>query len=371
MEVIHDDADAIADICLIHGAAGDLKSACTESTPWLKSLLPSHLDKVRILSYGYGPYDGPGDRQFDVFDCTNDLRRGLVYHRQNEPLRPLIFVAHCVGGLVLKEVVNYCYYSRPTSHDAAIYSVLKGIIFIGTPHKAPWTPVMDTRIARLYAGSADIVVADTSIDLYTDAKQDHATATHIESVGDISDNDHASKVETVSLLTYRPELATTTPSVPELLATIDTIDEYEAIPIIADHIQMIKLGASDEGSRKIAETLDEWTSQIKLSQRTPTSVDTSTMASFQTGRSTQSIGLQRQRRHERSTTTLVEGDPPPESPTQVSDEMLGPSLFAEPAKPPARFYLPRPCYIFCFLMFLIVAPKHRVIIEAAQDERGY
>ncbi|KAJ4138561.1 hypothetical protein NW768_002404 [Fusarium equiseti] len=220
------------------------------------------VEKVRILSYGYGPYDGPGERQFDVFDCTSDLRHGLIYHRKNTPLRPLIFVAHCVGGLVLKEVVNYCYYSRPTSHDAAIYSVLKGIIFIGTPHKAEWKPVMNTRIARLNAGSTDIVVADASLDLYTDAKQDHPTSTHIESVGDISENDHPSKVEAVSFLTYRPELATTKSSVPELLATIDTIDEYEAIPIIADHIQMIKLSPSDEGTKQIAETLDKWTSQI-------------------------------------------------------------------------------------------------------------
>ena len=79
------------------------------------------------------------------------------------------------------------------------------------------------------------------------------------------------------------------------------------------------------------------------------------MATFQTGRSTRSIGFQRQRRHERSTTTLVEHISEPDSLPQVSYEMLGPSLFPESAKPPASFYLPRPCYIFCFLMFLIVA----------------
>ncbi|KAG8670518.1 hypothetical protein FPOAC2_09880 [Fusarium poae] len=59
MKTLHDDPDAVADICFVHGLTGGRRSAWTthqQSDTWLQTLLPSHLNKVRILSFGYDQY---------------------------------------------------------------------------------------------------------------------------------------------------------------------------------------------------------------------------------------------------------------------------------------------------------------------------
>ncbi|KAK3896424.1 hypothetical protein C8A05DRAFT_40045, partial [Staphylotrichum tortipilum] len=51
--------------------------------------------------------------------------------------RPLIFVAHSLGGLVCKKAVLLSR-NNPEAHLRAIFDCIKGIIFMGTPHKGSW-----------------------------------------------------------------------------------------------------------------------------------------------------------------------------------------------------------------------------------------
>lgn len=144
VEVLHDCPDAIVDICFVHGLTGNRISTWTahgQTAPWPKTLLPDKIRRARILTYGYDAYIvsksvAGSNRLIDhamnlVTDLTTD-RTGC--HASS---RPLIFVAHSLGGLVCKEAILLSR-NNPERRRRDIFIHLKGIIFMGTPHKGLW-----------------------------------------------------------------------------------------------------------------------------------------------------------------------------------------------------------------------------------------
>ncbi|KAK3359163.1 Alpha/Beta hydrolase protein [Lasiosphaeria hispida] len=143
IKVLHDCADATVDICFVHGLTGDRDNTWTaEGQFWPKTLLPLKLPGARILSYGYDAYiakatsTASANRLIDhatnlLTDLTND--RAL----DNAPDRPLIFIAHSLGGLVCKEAILMSR-NNPERHLRGIFGSVRGIIFMGTPHKGSW-----------------------------------------------------------------------------------------------------------------------------------------------------------------------------------------------------------------------------------------
>ncbi|KAI8954517.1 hypothetical protein F4801DRAFT_575590 [Xylaria longipes] len=122
-----DPPDAAIDVCFVHGLTGDRDATWTapgQSEPWPPVLLPGRLPKARLLTYGYDAYVVRKDLTDDRESC-------------NAPSRPIIFVAHSLGGLVCKEVIlqsrNY-----PETHLREIFHSVVGIMFMGTPHTGAW-----------------------------------------------------------------------------------------------------------------------------------------------------------------------------------------------------------------------------------------
>lgn len=144
IEVLHGCPDASVDICFVHGLTGDRDSTWTadgKSTPWPKTLLPLKLKRARILTYGYDAYVvkpsvASSNRLIDhATNLLNDLTTDRA--RCNASSRPLIFVAHSLGGLVCKEAILLSR-NNPDDHLRGLISHTKGIIFMGTPHKGSW-----------------------------------------------------------------------------------------------------------------------------------------------------------------------------------------------------------------------------------------
>ena len=80
--------------------------------------------------------------------------------RQKATERPLIFVAHSLGGLVVKRALIYPseIHSGKIEHLRSIFISTYGILFLGTPHGGSDIPEWDTRLesickATLPAGS--------------------------------------------------------------------------------------------------------------------------------------------------------------------------------------------------------------------------
>ena len=110
-----------------------------KSVYWPKDLLPENLPQARVLTYGYdthlGHRFGPSRSQKSVYEFANDFLLELEAVRRSEPTRPLLFLAHSLGGIVVKEMLRQSYrYSKHQQHLQTIAIATVGVIFFGTPH---------------------------------------------------------------------------------------------------------------------------------------------------------------------------------------------------------------------------------------------
>lgn len=75
---------------------------------WLQDLLPRELPRARILSFGYDSRTTGGHKPLtlDIIDHGKDLLSDLGLHRRltQSEKRPLLFIGHSLGGLVIKAV---------------------------------------------------------------------------------------------------------------------------------------------------------------------------------------------------------------------------------------------------------------------------
>lgn len=61
-----------------------------------------------MLSFGYNADAAFGNTTADIVDHAKDLLSSLIDKREeeDEKLRPIIFIAHSLGGIVVKQVRN-------------------------------------------------------------------------------------------------------------------------------------------------------------------------------------------------------------------------------------------------------------------------
>ena len=131
-----------ADLILIHGLHGHPRSTWTSDISkifWPAQLMPSVLQgKARILVYGYDAdvTSFPSDR---IHNHGEQLIAELVAYRRTSDTtqRPIVFVAHSIGGLILKSGLVYSSSIRGhhTEHLRSIFVSTYGILFLGTPHR--------------------------------------------------------------------------------------------------------------------------------------------------------------------------------------------------------------------------------------------
>lgn len=128
----------------MHSLSGNRDSTWTahgQSTPWPKTLLPPRIPGARLLTYGYDAYvvrklAVSTNRLINhAANLLNDLTTDRASH-EGSP-RPIIFVAHSLGGLVCKEAILLSR-NDPEPHLRDIFENIVGIVFIGTPHRGSW-----------------------------------------------------------------------------------------------------------------------------------------------------------------------------------------------------------------------------------------
>ena len=109
---------AVFDICetycpsivAIHGLGEHWENTWTAPNGrcWLRDFLPSELPGARIMSFGYNANSLSTKSVSDIDDIARMLLYDLKIDRQeeDEKQRPLVFIAHSLGGIVLKKVEN-------------------------------------------------------------------------------------------------------------------------------------------------------------------------------------------------------------------------------------------------------------------------
>ena len=106
---------------------------------WPRDLVPVTLPNARVLTYGYDTniryrFDAPISK-CTVYDIGMDLLVSLEAERRSEHSRPLIFVAHSLGGIVVKEALRRSHgFQMHQGHLHEIYKATVAVVFFGTPH---------------------------------------------------------------------------------------------------------------------------------------------------------------------------------------------------------------------------------------------
>ncbi|RYP13683.1 hypothetical protein DL765_006765 [Monosporascus sp. GIB2] len=106
---------------------------------WPRDLVPATAPFARVLTYGYDTQirhwvKSPVNRS-TVYDIGWDFLVALESERRAEPSRPVLFVVHSLGGIVVKEMLRRsrsCHMGQ--AHLRPVFESTIGIMFFGTPH---------------------------------------------------------------------------------------------------------------------------------------------------------------------------------------------------------------------------------------------
>jgi hypothetical protein len=153
-------------IVAVHGLEGHYRSTWTDKATqicWLedRQFLPSHVPNARVMSYHYD------SRIFSrsVSDIT-DAARGLMAHLRakrvsvEEKTRPIVFIAHSLGGIVVKKVSLWHLFFDARTHialqvivlahmqDNELHNMIKAAIFFSVPHRGSQTANLGTFVAN-------------------------------------------------------------------------------------------------------------------------------------------------------------------------------------------------------------------------------
>ena len=131
-------------IVAVHDVNGDALESWTDPESrvnWLQDFLPQHIRIARVISYGY---DCPASALFahDAADTIQHMAECLVQelhaNRQfaGALRRPIIFVCHGLGGVLVKKSLSYSSTRTATkvAHLQDEFVSTFGILFFGTPH---------------------------------------------------------------------------------------------------------------------------------------------------------------------------------------------------------------------------------------------
>ncbi|PMD63251.1 uncharacterized protein K444DRAFT_556820, partial [Hyaloscypha bicolor E] len=125
------------DIVAIHGICGDpLKTWTHESGAlWLRDFLPKDINGVRVFSFGYDAEVALTKSLATIDTFARSLLNNIKLERDGkQQSRPLIFICHSMGGIVLKKALTI---ARLEDEDEFPFlrTSIRGIFFLGTPHR--------------------------------------------------------------------------------------------------------------------------------------------------------------------------------------------------------------------------------------------
>ncbi|CUS13809.1 unnamed protein product [Tuber aestivum] len=178
------EGDHSADLVFIHGLGGHRSRTFTNKhsefwPPWLNQAIP----KVRVWTYGYNAKAILGSED-DLSLHATKLLRALVADNvgrkkgkssnRDRPVRPVIFLAHSLGGIVVKKAMVIA--SSPGQSWSYLFSTSPAVIFMGTPHRGSyWAQrlFMATALSQAFLPRSEFlhVLRDRSSMLATLAEQ--------------------------------------------------------------------------------------------------------------------------------------------------------------------------------------------------------
>ncbi|KAF8499908.1 hypothetical protein BU17DRAFT_59133, partial [Hysterangium stoloniferum] len=130
-------------IVAIHGLDGHREASWTANNGklWLRDFLPQDVQSARILTYGYDAYTQStatsSTQTLDSYAESFLARLAAFRARSDTTKRPIIFIAHSLGGIILKDALiraSQAHRDHLVEHKWIALSTC-GILFLGTPHQ--------------------------------------------------------------------------------------------------------------------------------------------------------------------------------------------------------------------------------------------
>ncbi|OCK74812.1 hypothetical protein K432DRAFT_309928 [Lepidopterella palustris CBS 459.81] len=118
---------------------------------WLRDALARNPQGARVLLYGYDTGLVHSESFQDIDDIGNNLSFGIRQIRSPQPVRgkPIVFIAHSLGGLVVKEVRQSLAIYQMASSDPVNFQSVYGLLFFGVPNRgieiSHWLPIVDNQ----------------------------------------------------------------------------------------------------------------------------------------------------------------------------------------------------------------------------------
>ncbi|OJD34141.1 phosphorylase superfamily protein [Diplodia corticola] len=132
LTVLYAPQTPVVDIVAVHGLGGHAAETWiyrSSSKPvfWLRDLLPQYMATARIMTFGYNS-NIVSRSTASIKTVATQLLNQVSAERQDSQ-RPLLFIAHSLGGLVALTT------SRNESINHEVFTSTRGIFFLGTPHQ--------------------------------------------------------------------------------------------------------------------------------------------------------------------------------------------------------------------------------------------
>ena len=102
---------------------------------WLQDqeCLPHVVPHSRVLIYCYNAFNSFNSfSRRTLLGLSENFLNLIGNSRRDDPHRPIIFIAHSLGGIVIKQAL---YLASSNPKFASIKDATQGIIFFGTPHR--------------------------------------------------------------------------------------------------------------------------------------------------------------------------------------------------------------------------------------------
>lgn len=274
VKVLHDVLNATVDICFIHGLTGNRISTWTAegaSSSWPESLLPETVETARILTWGYDAYvihKLATTSQNRLIDHAINFLNDLTTDRAacNAESRPLILVTHSMGGLVCKEALLQSR-DNPEAHLRDVFTSVKGIIFMGTPHKGSWM-----------AGWAKIPVSALGFVKSVNSSLLEILRTNDQTLELIQINfwsmirEQRERGRKIEVTCFFEELGVRGVG-PVVSKDSATLESYALMSIHANHANMVKFAsAEDNGFKRVVGVLGRWESQIGMTDNSSSTI---------------------------------------------------------------------------------------------------
>ncbi|RYP74217.1 hypothetical protein DL771_003150 [Monosporascus sp. 5C6A] len=130
-----------ADIVLVAGLGGHpLKTWQADDenqTLWPRDLLPKYVSNIRVLSFNYNTTLKGSASEAGIRQHAEDLLATLLDKREDDgddaKLRPIVFVGHSLGGLIIKHAL-YLAQKKLGGRYKWLWEASRGVMFFSTPH---------------------------------------------------------------------------------------------------------------------------------------------------------------------------------------------------------------------------------------------